>query len=310
MERLTNNWPQKLLALVLALIVWALAPTPGREGQTEIQFFVPLTYTNAPKDLIMTSQPLQAVSILVEVPARDLASIYPSHFQAVVDMEHTTEGTHRFKISRSDIKTPKNVRILTINPDAVDIKFEKAAERELVIHPVLIGAPAPGHVLQKVTMYPDRVRVLGSAEILDKLDQLETKALSIEGLNAEIEMFASIDWPEGIKVIEPAPDNYTARIQIGSEPTIRLFENIPLGLVNQVYVTQINPKSFSLAIRGPRTLVESMTIEDIQAFIDLKAYKPGKYKVQQPTLRLRPEIQIQKVWPPIDIWVLNQKIYE
>ena len=102
----------------------------------------------------------------------------------------------------------------------------------------------------------------------------------------------------------------TARIQVGSEPINRRFDSIPIGLVNQIYVTRINPKYFHIAIRGPKSMVENMNPEDIQAFIDLKNYQPGTYKIKSPTVRLRPEIQIQEVWPPIDVWVLNQKIYE
>ena len=48
--------------------------------------------------------------------------------------------------------------------------------------------------------------------------------------------------------------------------------------------------------------------QDIQAFIDLKDLTPGTYKIEAPTLRIRPEIQIQKIWPPIDIWVKKEKI--
>lgn len=308
--KFTNNWPQKLVALGLALFIWALAPSPSKKGMTEIQFFVPVSYINTPKNLEMVSTPLQTVSVVVEVPPRDLADVHPSNFQAVIDLEDAAPGTARYRIHKRSIKAPKAVRIVQINPDSVEIAFEQAIIRELPIQPVLVGQPAQGYVLEQVTMLPARIEVQGPIKELEGLDQIETKALNIEGVNGEIEMFAQIAWPPGVKPVPPAPDNYTARIQVGSEPVSRRFDKIPIGVVNQTYVTRINPKTFNLSIRGPKTLVESMTIEDIQAFIDLKSYKPGTYKVKQPTVRLRPELQIQEAWPPIDVWVLNQKIYE
>ncbi|MDT8446060.1 MAG: CdaR family protein [bacterium] len=307
---LTNNWPQKLVALVLACFIWAMAPSPSKKGLTEIQFFVPVSYINTPKDLEMTSTPLQTVSVVVEVPPRDLPDVHPSNFQAVIDLDGAAPGTRKYKIHKRAIKAPKAVSIVQVNPESVEITFEKAITKELPIQPVLVGTPAQGYVLEKVTMIPARIEVHGPARSLEGVDQLETKALNIEGVSGEIEMFAQIAWPEGVKPTPAAPDNFTARIQVGSEPVSRRFDKIPIGVVNQTYVTRINPKNFNLLIRGPKSLVDSMTIDDIQAFIDLKSYKPGTYKVKQPTVRLRPELQIQEAWPPIDVWVLNQKIYE
>jgi len=310
MKSLSKNLPQKLLAFTLALFIWAIAPSPSQKGLTEIQLFLPVTYINAPKNLEMTSRPLQTVSISVSVPPRELPQVHPSNFQAVIDLESASAGTKKYRLHKSSIKTPKGVRIISINPDAAEITFEEALEKELPIHPVLVGSPAKGFVLEKVTILPNRIKVHGPARILSTYDQLETQALNIEAVNGEIEMFTQVNWPEGIQPVPPAPDTLTARIQVGSEPINRRFDSIPIGLVNQIYVTRINPKYFHIAIRGPKSMVENMNPEDIQAFIDLKNYQPGTYKIKSPTVRLRPEIQIQEVWPPIDVWVLNQKIYE
>jgi len=310
MKRFTKNWPQKLLAFCLALFVWALAPTGSKKGLTEIQLFVPVSYINSPKSLEMTSKPLQTVSISVSASARDLPEVHPANFQAVIDLESATSGTRKYSLHRSNIKTPKGVRIISVTPDVAEISFEEALEKELPVHPVLVGSPAKGFVLEKVSIVPDKIMVRGPIKLLSSLDQLETRALNIDSVNGEIEMFAQINWPEGVHPLPPAPDVLTARIQVGSEPINRRFDAIPLGLVNQVYVTRFNPKTFHISIRGPKSLVENMNPEDIQAFIDLKNYKPGTYKIKSPTVRLRPEIQIQEIWPPIDLWVLNQKIYE
>ncbi|MBT7891478.1 MAG: hypothetical protein HN580_20850, partial [Deltaproteobacteria bacterium] len=79
---------------------------------------------------------------------------------------------------------------------------------------------------------------------------------------------------------------------------------------NQTYVTRINPKRFNVLLRGPRSLMDTFNKKDIQAFIDLENLRPGKeYKIESPTLRIRPEIQIKEIWPkPISVWVKKQRI--
>ncbi|OGH02142.1 MAG: hypothetical protein A2600_08165 [Candidatus Lambdaproteobacteria bacterium RIFOXYD1_FULL_56_27] len=308
--RIKNNFLQKALAFLLALFVWAVAPTPSKNGKTEIQFFVPITYINAPKDLEITSQPLQTVSISVEAVSTSLSQVHPSNFQAVVDLAGSVAGTKTYKIQDGNLKIPRGVKLVSVTPESVDLTFEEAMDKVLPIHPVLVGTPAKGFVVEKVAVLPEKIQVHGLASALKDLEQLETKALNIEGVDGEIEMYVQVNWPPGVKPVSANQDAFTARIQVGSEPTNRRFDLVPIGLVNQTYVTRFNPKSLHIVIRGPRSLVENMNPEDIQTFIDLKNFPPGTYKLKSPVVRLRPELSVQEIWPPIDLWVLNQKIYE
>lgn len=299
---------QKALSLVFALIIWALAPSLKKNELVEVQIFVPVSYVNIPKDLDMTSQPVQTVSVAFDAIQGKVPN--PSLFQAVIDLEDAVAGKFDYVITRRSIKHPSDVRITRITPDKLKLRFEKTMEKTLSINPVFVGTPAKGYVIEKVTMVPDKITVKGPVSVLDTIEQLETKAIEVEGAYNDIAMIASVVFPDGVDSIDPTQKIFKSFIEIGSEPINVRFDKIPIGLVNQTYVTRINPKHFNVLLRGPRSLMEGLTKQDIQAFINLKDYKPGTYKVKTPTLRLRPEIQIQEVWPPIDIWVLNQKVYE
>ncbi|PCI24987.1 MAG: hypothetical protein COB67_11180 [SAR324 cluster bacterium] len=305
-----KNPVQKLLAISFALIIWTLAPEMKKGDLTEVQFFVPVSYVNLPKDFEITSPPVQSLSISVEFSEKEIDNIHPSLFQVILDLEKANAGDINYKISPKNIKSPAGVRIVKISPDSVDLTLEQTIERTLPIRPVFIGEPAEGYVLKKVTMIPNAVKVRGPHSILDNIEQLETRAINIETADSDIDMLVHVLFPKRVTPIAPKPEFYSARITLGSQPINLRFLNIPVGLINQVYVTRINPKVFNIVIRGPQSLLADFSKKDIQAFIDLQDYKPGNYKTSTPTIRLSPEIQIQKIWPPIDIWVLNQKIYE
>ncbi|MDH5561059.1 MAG: CdaR family protein [Deltaproteobacteria bacterium] len=309
-ELIVKNWPQKILAIVFAMIVWALAPSPNKEAQTEMQFFVPVTYANLPKTLEIISDPIQSVSISVATSQSDLQNLHPSLFQAVIDLHDATGGEKVYAVTEKNIKTPPNVRVNKISPDSVKLAFEDTIEKELPIHVVISGEPAKGFAVSEVILEPKVVKVHGPVSKLSGVLQLETKSISIEGVSSDIEMLVYILFPERVVPIEPKPDFFIARIKFGSEPIKMRFEKIPIGLVNQTYVTRINPKKFNALLRGPKKLLEQMEISDIQAVIDLNHYKPGTYKIKTPTIRTRSEVKVLETWPPIDIWVLNQKIYE
>lgn len=304
-----KNPIQKSLAISFAIIIWIFAPAPESAKKTEVQFFVPVSYIHTPKNLLIISDPLQAISVSVEISTQDLPEIHPSMFQAVIDLENADPGVIQYELTADILKTPPNVRVLRISPAATSIEFEELIEKILTIKPVLVGEPAKGYVLQKINIMPEVVKVRGPISTLSKIDRLETKALDINNLNNDVDLMVYPAFPQNITVVDPKPEFYAAHIQIGSEPVEILFKNLPIGIVNQVYVTKINPKSFNVLLRGPRSLMDYITKEDVQAFIDLRGKKPGKYKIKEPSLRLRPEIQKLKIWPsPIHIWVLKTKI--
>ncbi|MBU2514848.1 hypothetical protein KJ966_26310 [bacterium] len=302
-----KNPIQILLSICFAIVIWIFAPSPNRE-LTEVKFFVPVSYANLPKDLEITSEPLQLISVTVEIPKNELAQVHPSLFQASINLEGSVQGEMEFEMTKKIISAPNNIKIIEIEPKVVKLVLEEIIEKELPIQPVFVGELAKGYVLEQITMIPESVKVKGLASILGKIERLQTKAINIEAIDGDLEMLAYVVFPKGITAIDPKPEYYTVQIVVGSEPINVRFINIPIGIINNDYVTRINPRTFNMLVRGPRSLMENYKKEDIQAFIDLERYKPGNYKIKAPTIRVPPEVQIQQTWPPIDIWVKNQKL--
>ena len=307
---LFDNLPQKLLALCFAFLIWAIAPEVKKDDLTEVQFFVPVSYVNLPRNLEITSPPLSSISLTVEFSQTDIENIHPSLFQVALDLKNVEVGKTSYKITDKNIKAPSTVKILKVSPESVDLTLEHSIERELPINPVFIDEPAPGYILKKVTMAPPTIRVRGPESILSKIEMLETKAINIKGITNSLDMLVHVIFPDKIHTVSLKPDFYAIKIEVGSQPVNVRFTDVPLGLINQIYVTKIDPKVFNILLRAPKSSFENFTKDDILAFIDLKKYKPGNYKTTDLTIRLSPEIQVQKIWPPIHVWVLNQKIYE
>jgi len=307
---LTQNYWQKLLAFLMAFFIWLMAPAPNKQGLTEMQFFAPISYINLPKDLEITKHPPQAVSVFVRIPQNMVGEINPSQFQLQVDLSDAEPGENSFQLKRSEVLAPKQVKVVKILPSSLDITFDDRIEMVLPIEPVFQGDPAEGYVMERVTLNPREVTVHGPRSLLKGMIQLETKGIDINGLNSQVDMVVHPIFPQGISPVEPKPEIYTARIEIGSEPMSLIFEKVPIGLVNQVYVTKVNPKSFNVQLRGPRRLMERLTMDDVQAFINLQPYAPGNYKIKAPTMRVPNGVQVLKIWPPIDVWVLKQKNFE
>jgi len=307
MKNIFKNPIQKLLAITIALAIWFFAPAPDKKDLSEVQFFAAVSYVNLPKNLEIVSERVKSISVSVEIPQNEVPKIHPSMFQVVIDLENSIPGESDFRISKDILKMPPNVRVIQILPSSLSLKFEEIIEKTLPISAVFVGEPAEGLVLEKVLIEPATVKVKGPISVLKGIEQLETKTINIEKVKNNMELFIHMAFPKRVVAIDPKPEFYVAKIRVGYKPFFKRLFKIPIGIVNQTYITRINPKHFNVLLRGPRGLIQDFTKDDIQAFIDLKGYEPGEYKVEAPTVRLRPEIQIQATWPPIDIWVKKQK---
>lgn len=304
-----ENLPQKALALFIAIIIWVLTTNQKESNLTEVQFFIPVSYINLPRDLTLKSSPLRSTNISIEVPQGRVKDLHPGLFQVIVDLKDISIGSQQYQVTSKNISRPSGVNVLNIIPNVIDIEIEKLLEKELKIRAVTQGETAKDYALGEVKMIPEKVRLEGPSSIMEKITQINTKPINIQGLNSDIDMIISLIIPTGTRTLEQNTD-FIARIKISSEPmSVRIFD-VPIGIVNQNYVTRINPKKFNVLLRGPKSKLNNITKSDLQAFIDLSKYKPGTYKIKSPALYLDPSITVQKAWPPIDIWVLKQKIDE
>ena len=231
-------------------------------------------------------------------------------------MEKPSLSQMQIFVPVSYINTPQDLEIVSQPQQSVGITIEITNDE--IPNPSLFQTfinlenAYPGEQIYEIAIedikHPERVKILKISP--DKL------AISFEKtLERELTIkpaITAINIPKQLSIVSPEPEYYKARIEIGSEPMNVRFDDIPIGIVNQEYVTRINPRAFSVLLRGPRSIMQTFSKQDVQAFIDLRDYKPGKYKIEasELTLRLRPEIQMQKIWPPIHIWVKNQRIEE
>lgn len=308
-----QNLPQKVLALFLSILFWMWidGSNPKETKITKVQYSIPITYINLPKSLEITSRRLQSTIISVNIPQAHFQDIHPSQFQAVIDLEAAHEGSNPYVITKESVVSPSEVQITSILPNQLEIEIEKLLTAKLPIEPVLQGSPAKGYVLESVKLLPSLIEVQGPESSFKNLEYIETKAINVENLKDSIDMVVHLDLPPGVGLLGNKEALYTVRIKVGSQPLNRRFDNIPISKRNEIYVTQINPRVFNVLLRGPKSILEKYTADDIPAAIDLKEFAPGEHRIKLPNkISLPAEIQILKAWPPIDIWVRNQKVYE
>jgi YbbR domain-containing protein len=169
-----KNWPSKLLALFLAVVMWYFVVG---EERAEVGLTVPLVLINIPRDLIVVTHVTHGIEIRVNGP-RSLVR----------------EGTVAFSITSEGIPLPRGVKITRINPTQVTVILQKLMTKGILVQPRINGKPETGYVIESIGISPERVEITGPEKVVEKIDQLFTKPVEIGGATSHVKQRTYLDF--------------------------------------------------------------------------------------------------------------------
>jgi hypothetical protein len=215
---LFRNPGTKLLALVIALLVWFVLSGQRRERISERSYRIPLSIVNIPARTIIASPVPPAADVRVRGPFTALRQLEPDRLEAVIDLLGSALGEKVHTLEPEDINVPQDVEIISIAPGEVRIVLDTLAGRHLPIVPNLTGEPAPGAQVVDVLVEPRVARVIGPATALAKMKSVTTDPISVASRAATFSVPATVlaEAP-GVRVREGQV--VTVTVRIGPVPT-------------------------------------------------------------------------------------------
>lgn len=176
-----RNLPAKLLAVFAAVILWGYVmndQNPAIEGSFE----VPLTVINAPEGYQVT-QDEETVKIRVRGPRSLFVSAQASDFEAYVDLEKASQGTHDFHIHTY---LPQGFELVSVKPETAQFTLDRIEEKEMRVDIIVSGAPAQGATVARVEPRERTVTVEGPRTLLAEVDRV----IGYVGLSGNSEDFS------------------------------------------------------------------------------------------------------------------------
>lgn len=186
-----KNLPYKILAVLLALIMWYFVIG---EERAEVGLTVPLELINIPRDLIVVNNVVHGIDIRVNGPGSLVRSLTAESLSKRLDLSNTKAGTVSFSISSEGIPLPRGVKITRINPTQVMVVLQKLMTQKISVKPRIVGKPAPGYEIASVQVNNPQVEIAGPEEVIKNLESLYTKPIEIQGLKTDLKQRTSLDF--------------------------------------------------------------------------------------------------------------------
>jgi YbbR domain-containing protein len=177
---------QFLVALIAAFLLWYALAAQRSENISVRGVRARLTLVNMPRDLVLTSNVPDTVSLQLRGPlTRALDSSNPP--EVLLDLSDARPGINSYPINASDIPLPAEVDVVCVDPPAITLELERQQTRLVPVRPTIEGVPAPGFLLGDVRVVPLQFTVQGPESLLLALDFVDTGPISVEGAVGPVE---------------------------------------------------------------------------------------------------------------------------
>lgn len=207
---LANNITLKLLALGLAVALWAVVVG---EQKAEVVLKVPLDLGQIPRNLMVVNDPVEYVDLKVRGPRSLVLALAPNEVTLRGSFARAVkEGDNVLSLSPEQFQVPRGVQVQSVSPGRVRLVLEPVDERRLEVIAKFRGDLAKGFALGEIRVTPKEVRVVGPQGELKRLTHAFTQPIDIKGQDRDFRVTAAIE-PFGrrIRIVE----GETVRVEVG-----------------------------------------------------------------------------------------------
>ena len=260
----------RLVSLLLAILCWLFVNTGEQQARTTVQ--VPVTYTGLHRGLVIINNRPRYVEVEVSGPRTLLSILDPERMRARLQLSDMVPGQTSLRLAPEMFNVPRHTVVTRVIPAEITLDVDRIEKRELEVSPNLAGLPATGYRIASVAVTPKTVTVRGPSRFVAPLEQVTTAPVDIEGVNANLAEFVSVEKPAPRVILGKATVQVTVTIaQVVSE---REFHNLPIAVRDATYRFRLEPQRVSVTVRGPKLALARLDLSRA-VFVDAARTKPG-----------------------------------
>ncbi len=289
-----NLWA-KLFALGAAFLLWLFVNAGKRETQV-VQ--LPIELRNLPEHTVLANTDrVDSVAVRLNGPGPLLASLDVRRAPVVVDLARVKLGEDvRVKLRDEMMRLPRGVRVLDIEPSRVPIRLEAVRRASVPVSLVRTGEPPEGYRIGTVKITPAKVVVTGPANVVERLQGVDTEPVDLAGLTAGTQRTVGLVRPDQVSL---KPERVAVDIDVGQVIVSRELKRVLVAVRNVDRPFQLQPSRVNLTVRGPERAVQGLSLENGSVYVDGATRGIGSHVVQAEVV-LPPGVEVVR-WDPPDL---------
>ena len=275
-RRWFNNWPVKLAALAVAVLVWYFINTDGSvTGQRALD--VPLTVIGLDQSKVASGVP-ERVAVTIYGPSTRVDALRPENVDAFLDLQEVS-GDFRAPIN---VFPPQGLTSVRVAPSEVIGTVERRVSKRVPVRVALSGS-RPLNAVIRGGVSPSDVSVSGLESEVARVAMvmapvvLQEGDLSIEGTPVRLYAADAAGEPVGEVRLEPAEVRVSTRPEVVLH-TRRVPINLTLPDVAPYQVVTETLSEQAVLLGGPAEVLSTLNAAPATIDITVTALPgPGEY---------------------------------
>ena len=263
---LTRNWLLKLVAFILAVLLWAVVRVEVQDRR--VVTGIPVQVTVNDEDWLLAADPTPAqVDVGFLGPTGGLLRLASEPPSVEISVDAIEGSDTLLAISRENLRFPDDagLTVESIEPASVQITLERKLSLRFPFQVGTIGSPNPTLALAQLPMAaPSHGRVQGPASQVGQLQRIPLHPVDLSVLTGSGSVTTTIDAEamEGFSVT-PAEVQVEIRLETAVD---RSFETVPV-VVEGTSGLAADPAAVGVTIHGAASLVEAIDPADLLVLV-------------------------------------------
>jgi YbbR domain-containing protein len=270
----------KLVSLLLGFSLWYAV---AREQEAEFSVSIPIELRELPEGLEVIDESVQQVEVRLRGPAEVLRRLTPQDVNVGVELEDAEPGERLAYLTPREVAAPFGARVMRVTPTSVRIVLDRTVGRTVEVIPRVVGLPPEGFELHGIELSPSTIDVVGPASRVDRLEQVTTEPVSVDGLREPFSRLVRVELDPLVRVEREA--NVTLALDVREERLRRELSGVAVKGFPEDRAAKLTPLTIKVRVEGPKSLVEQLRAEDLRAHVPLQDLAPGRHSVA-PTIAL------------------------
>lgn len=272
---LRQNWPYMVTAVLVSLFLW-VGVSADKVQQEAVS--ADLIVINNDREYVLTRREpaMDVVTVAFRGSAFDIGRLDISRPQIIVPIDSVASPVMEMTLSPNLVRARSGreltaVQAVDVEPDRITLYFQPRVQKVVRVVPDLRLQLAEGFALGgPVTVEPQTIAIAGPDSAVAATDSIMTAPISRNDVRSSIDAEVPVGRPPGGQLLEMSESNVRVRVPV--EPVIeRIVENIAVlvpGIGDGEYT--VRPPVVEVSLMGPRSLVESIDREALEARIDFR----------------------------------------
>lgn len=276
----THNLGAKILALVVAILVWFNAS--GQEEVVSVR--TASLVVNGVSDTLALASPVPAsAAVRIAATRRQLLALGFQRLVVAADLTGFGPGRQRIPLTGEDVRgigglDPGRVQVVT--PSVLDVDLEPLASRRLQVSLATTG-DLPGNLVMvdgSASLDPAWVTVRGPASRVERIQHVSTEPVDLGRIRETGTRDVALDCDGAGLVCDPERVVVTFRVSPRGQ---RVLPNVPptVLLDSDDVDAAVEPTTVSLTLEGPTAVLDTLSSGDVSVLLTVAGRTAAVHRI-------------------------------